>query len=71
MALTGESVSAEMLSKIPPNTALMVISDKEGNVNVIKLSRDSVKDGESLVRIKGGCWVPNNGGWKWVNPCPI
>jgi hypothetical protein len=70
MSLTGQSVPSEILSKIEPNTALMVISDKDGNINVIKIDRSTVKANEPLIRVQGGCWVPNNGGFKWVNPCP-
>lgn len=70
MRLTGVKVSVETLSKVEPNTALMVFSDEKGEVTVVKVDQDSIKKGESLVRVAGGCWVRNNGGWKWVNPCP-
>jgi hypothetical protein len=71
MRLTGVEVSVETLSKkIEPNTTLVVISDANGKVNVVKVDHDSVKKGELLVRVAGGCWVRDNGGWKWMNPCP-
>lgn len=37
MKLTGVEVPAETLFKLEPNTFLAVISDKDGNVRVIKV----------------------------------
>lgn len=72
MALAGESVPADILSKkIDPNIALVVISDEKGELNVIKIDRNSIKPGESLVRVAGGCWLRINGAYKWFNPCPL
>jgi hypothetical protein len=71
MSLTGVEVSVETLSKVEPNTVLMVISDEKGNLNVVKIDRDSISQGQSLVHVASGCWVRNNGGWKWVDPCPL
>ena len=70
MKLTGVEVPVDTLSKVEPNTVLMIISDENGKTKVVKVDRESVKKGESLVRVAGGCWVRNNGGWKWMNPCP-
>lgn len=71
MKLTGVAVPSETLSKIEPNTALMVISDENGKISVVKIDRKSIESGESLVRVAGGCWLPYNGGYKWYNPCPF
>ncbi len=71
MKLTGVEVPAETLSKVEPNTVLMVISDEKGKLNVVKVDRNSISQGQSLVRVASGCWVRNNGGWKWVDPCPL
>lgn len=70
MKLTGVEVPAETLSKVEPNTVLIVISDANGKLNVVKVDRDSISQGESLVRVATGCWVRTNGGWKWMDPCP-
>ncbi|HRD66159.1 MAG TPA: hypothetical protein PKY50_08390 [Candidatus Competibacter sp.] len=70
MKLTGVEVPAETLSKVEPNTVLMVISDENGKLNVVKVGRDSISQGEPLVRVAGGCWVLIEGRWVWKDPCP-
>lgn len=42
MKLTGVEVPSETLSKIEPNTALVVISDENGKINVVKIDRKSI-----------------------------
>jgi hypothetical protein len=77
MRLTGIEVPAGTLSNIDPNTILMVISDDQGNVRVVKVDPQSAPKGEAILRVtpsedqpQGGCWVRNNGSWTWVDPCP-
>lgn len=70
MKLTGVDVPASTLSKVDPKMVLLVISDEKGKVNVVKVYHDSISQGESLVRVAGGCWVRNNGTLVWKNPCP-
>lgn len=70
MKLTGVEVPVDTLSKVEPNTVLMVISDEKGKVKVVKVDRDSISQSESLVRVAGGCWVLIEGRWVWKNPCP-
>lgn len=70
MKLTGVEVPVDTLSEVEPNTVLMVISDENGKTKVVKVDRDSISQGESLVRVAGGCWVLIEGRWVWKNPCP-
>jgi len=70
MRLTGVEVPVDTLSKVEPNTVLMVISDEKGKVKVVKVDRDSISQSEPLVRVAGGCWVYINGKWVWKDPCP-
>lgn len=42
MKLTGVEVPVDTLSKVEPNTVLMVISDEKGKVKVVKVDRDSL-----------------------------
>lgn len=70
MQLTGVEVSDKSLENIPPNTVLMVISDDKGAVKIVKIDLDSMPTNESLLRVKGGCWVVINGKLVWKDPCP-
>lgn len=70
MRLTGVEFSDKSLENIPPNTVLMVISDDKGAVKIVKIDLDSMPTNESLLRVKGGCWVIINGKLEWKDPCP-
>lgn len=80
MKLTGVEVPVATLSKIEPNTVLVVLSDDKGETRVIKVDRDSIPTGESFLRVssntpddgqpQAGCWIRINGYFIWVDPCP-
>lgn len=77
MKLTGVEMPAETLSNIQPNTILMVISDNQGTVRVVKVDPQSAPTGSAILTVtaaedssKAGCWVRTNGGWEWRDPCP-
>jgi len=71
MKLTGVEVPVETLSsKIEPNTVLMVISDENAQLTVVKVDNPSITTGESLARVAGGCWVVVDGRLIWKDPCP-
>ncbi|HOW76120.1 MAG TPA: hypothetical protein P5102_05045 [Candidatus Competibacteraceae bacterium] len=77
MNWTGVAVPVETLSNIQPNTILVVISDDQGKVSVVKVDPESVPTGTAILRVtatedqlQSGCWVRTNGSWKWKDPCP-
>ena len=77
MKLTGVAVPAETLSNIQPNTILMVISDQQGTIRVVKVDPQSAPTGTAILTVtatedpsQAGCWVRTNGGWEWKDPCP-
>lgn len=79
MKLTGIEVPVETLDNIEPDTVLVVISDENGGIRVVKVDHDSIPAGESFLRVIGnandaqpqsGCWVRSNGGMVWKDPCP-
>jgi hypothetical protein len=77
MSLTGVEVPVEALDNIEPNTVLVVISDEQGTVNVVKVDPSSLVDGDAFLRVtasqeqlQSGCWVMVNGKPVWMDPCP-
>lgn len=77
MNLTGVEVPVDTLSNIQPNTILVVISDDQGKVRVVKVDPQSAPTGTAILRVaatedqlQGGCWVRTNGNWEWKDPCP-
>ncbi len=77
MNLTGVEVPADILSNIQPNTILVVISDDQGKVRVVKVDPQSAPTGTAILRatatedqLQGGCWMRTNGSWVWKDPCP-
>lgn len=77
MSLTGVEIPVDTLANIAPDTILMVISDEKGKIRVVRVDPQSVPLGQAILRVapsdhqsQGGCWVRNNGGWTWVDPCP-
>lgn len=77
MSLMGVEVSIEALDKIEPNTVLVVISDAQGKVKVIKTNPSSMAEGDAFLRVaasqgqsQSGCWVFINGMPVWKDPCP-
>lgn len=77
MKLTGIEVPVETLSDIEPNTVLVVLSDDEGKVRVVKVDPSSMAAGEAFLKVtasqekpQAGCWVMINGNPVWKDPCP-
>ena len=77
MSLSGIEVPVETLSNIQPNTILVVISDHQGKIRVVKVDPQSAPTGSAILRaaatgdpLPGGCWVRTNGSWEWKDPCP-
>ena len=78
MKLTGVEVAPETLSKIEPDTILVVISDDQGKFRVVKIDPSSIVMGEAFLKVvadasdkqPGGCWVMVNGVPVWKDPCP-
>ncbi|MCP5126103.1 MAG: hypothetical protein H6973_10905 [Gammaproteobacteria bacterium] len=77
MSLTGVEVPVEALDNVEPNTVLVVISDEQGRVKVVKIDPQSVVAGEAFLKVaaaenqpQAGCWVFYGGKWVWIDPCP-
>jgi|OpeIllAssembly_1097287.scaffolds.fasta_scaffold07821_2 hypothetical protein len=80
MKMTGVEVPFETLSKIEPNTVLVVISDDQGKVRVVKVDHPSIVTDEAFLKVtantsdaeqlQGGCWVRTSTGMVWMDPCP-
>ncbi|MCP5158798.1 MAG: hypothetical protein H6975_05170 [Gammaproteobacteria bacterium] len=78
LPLVGAEVPFEYLSKIEPNTILMIMSDKEGKTQVVKIDRSNLPRGVAFLRVtanaagesQGGCYVLINGFLVWMDPCP-
>lgn len=80
MKLTGIEVPVETLSNIEPNTVLVVISDNQGKVRVVKIDNSSMGTDEAFLKVtadipdeeppQGGCWVRIGSNLVWMDPCP-
>ncbi len=80
MKLTGVEVPFETLSNIEPNTVLMVISDDQGKVRVVRVDHPSIVTDEAFLKVtanssdeeqpQGGCWVRIGSNLVWMDPCP-
>ena len=81
MTLSGVEVPFAMLNHVEQNTVYVVISDENGDKKIYKVDHDSIPADEPLLRVsastlesgaqtQSGCWVRNNGGMVWKDPCP-
>lgn len=81
MKLTGVEVPVDSLNNLEPHSVLVVISDENGRIRMVKVDHDSIPTGESFLRVtahasnpeqlQGGCWVRIPGdGMEWKDPCP-
>ncbi|MBK8533876.1 MAG: hypothetical protein IPL59_01405 [Candidatus Competibacteraceae bacterium] len=80
MKLTGVEVPVETLDNVDPDTVLIVISDENGGIRVVKVDHDSIPASESFLRVtanasnpgqpQAGCWVLVSGKMVWMDPCP-
>lgn len=68
--LTGVEVPLDTIANVAPYTVLLIITDENRKIHTVKIDHYSTPQDQPLVRVAGGCWVRNNGGYKWVNPCP-
>lgn len=79
MKLTGAEVPVETLFKLDPNTVMVIVSDADGKIKLIKADNNPVPDGNlpdcCVLRMPAGdggerawCLKFINGMWIWV-PC--
>ncbi len=79
MKLTGVEVAVETLFKLEANTVMVIVSDADGKIKLIKADNHPVPDGDlpdcCVLKLpsgdsgeKGLCLKFINGQWIWV-PC--